>query len=272
MLTGMEYLNRETQFAVAVVSKTIPNEPPQFLSDLSVTMEEDSGTLMYWLEAEDIDNDDFVFGIVPDSLPKLGTMSLSSQGLLQYRPLLDHSGIDKVMIYVKENRENGDIIPIMETRATFNVTIKPKNDNPYIYVQVDGQMLVVLENNTVKITVEQNIDTNIWYQDFDTTVAVWDPDSNDNLTIDQYNPTYGNIRLSLIHPNDTELPSEGTYIKASVKFVPIEDYYGHDEFILMGRDEDGLFSERLIFKVYILHMPCINNGTCTENFCRTHNY
>ncbi|XP_078664148.1 uncharacterized protein LOC144907219 [Branchiostoma floridae x Branchiostoma belcheri] len=263
MLTGMGYLNRETQFAVAVVSKTIPNEAPQFLSDLSVTMEEDSGTLMYWLEAEDIDNDDFVFGIVPDSLPKLGTMSLSSQGLLQYRPLLDHSGIDKVMIYVKENRENGDIIPIMETRATFNVTIKPKNDNPYIYVQVDGQMLVVLENNTVKITVEQNIDTNIWYQDFDTTVAVWDPDSNDNLTIDQYNPTYGNIRLSLIHPNDTELPSEGTYIKASVKFVPIEDYYGHDEFILMGRDEDGLFSERLIFKVYILHMPCINNGTCT---------
>ncbi|KAI8485717.1 hypothetical protein Bbelb_365510, partial [Branchiostoma belcheri] len=263
MLTGMEYLNRETQFAVAVVLKTIPNEPPQFLSDLSVTMEEDSGTLMYWLEAEDIDNDDFVFGIVPDSLPKLGTMSLSSQGLLQYRPLLDHSGIDKVMIYVKENRENGDIIPIMETRATFNVTIKPKNDNPYIYVQVDGQMLVVLENNTVEITVEQNIDTNILYQDFDTTVAVWDPDSNDNLTIDQYNPTYGNIRLSLIEPNDTELPSEGTYIKASVKFVPIEDYYGHDEFILMGRDEDGLFSERLIFKVYILHMPCINNGTCT---------
>ncbi|XP_066300154.1 uncharacterized protein [Branchiostoma lanceolatum] len=251
MVSGMTYMSRETQFAVAVVSKTIPNEPPQLLSDLSITMNEDSGTLMYWLEAEDIDNDDLVFGIVPDSSPKLGTMSLSSQG------------IDEIIIYVRESRENDDIIPILETRDTVNITIKPKSDNPFVYVKMDGQMLIVLENNTVEITVEQNIGTNIRYQDFDTTVAVWDPDSNDTLTIDEYIPTFGNIWVNLLEPNDTDLPTEGTYIQASVKFVPIDDYYGHDEFILMGRDADGLLSERLIFKVYILHMPCINNGTCT---------
>ena len=55
------------------------------------------------------------------------------------------------MIYVRESRGNGDIIPILETKAVVNITIKPKNDNPFVYVEVDGQMLVVLENNTVEV-------------------------------------------------------------------------------------------------------------------------
>ncbi|XP_066265558.1 uncharacterized protein [Branchiostoma lanceolatum] len=100
------------------------------------------------------------------------------------------------------------------------------------------------------------------YEPYQIVVSVWDPDVGETLLVDQYNATFGTAHITLLEPDPSEIPAEGSYIKALVTYVPIENFYGHDEFILLGIDAAGAYSERLIFDVYILHMPCINNATC----------
>ncbi|CAH1250560.1 FAT1 [Branchiostoma lanceolatum] len=258
----VDYFSRETQFAVVIAAKGIPNDPPVFTSTLDLWMEEDGGTLAYWIQASDPDSDEIVFGIDPSSSPALGTATLSGEGLLTYKPFSQEFGIETINIYVREVRADSTIIPILETTAVLSIEVLSVNDYPVFSVEIGGQMLVVQENNTIVAPVEQNLDTNIMYEPYQIVVSVWDPDVGETLLVDQYNATFGTAHITLLEPDPSEIPAEGSYIKALVTYVPIENFYGHDEFILLGIDAAGAYSERLIFDVYILHMPCINNATC----------
>ncbi|XP_035662464.1 uncharacterized protein LOC118406510 [Branchiostoma floridae] len=260
--SSVHYFSRETQFAVVIALKGIPNEPPEFTSTLQVWMEEDSGTLMYWIESDDADGDDLIYGIVPGEVAQFGTISLSEDGLLQYKNFKEEWGFDNLTIFIRENRTDDDIIPALETQALLSIEVIFVNDWPEFSVEIDGQMRLVTENNTLEVTVEQNIETNIYYQPYQIVVTVWDPDNYDTLQVEQYNATFGTAYVQLLEPDPAEIPAEGTFIKAQVTYVPIENFYGHDEFILIGIDAAGAYSERLIFDMHILNMPCVNNATC----------
>ncbi|XP_070572594.1 uncharacterized protein [Ptychodera flava] len=284
-----------TAFSVAAVDNTFQNTPPYITSDDTVFMVEDSGTLVFTITALDDEFDQIAFrptdnASLPD--PRLGSANLTLDGEFTYRPCPDCYGEDKFYFVAFEQRADG--IPSLSADGILTVIIRPQNDYPELFLDINGWNLLQKDNYELTITQEQRHQWNEGYYPIIAMVGAFDVDTEDKLTLMFERPTHGQLEITEEHRNvtfkmsecvvmekkagETEWPpgSEITFpcnmnnphditrqswVIAYIKYVPNEYYYGEDEIKVVAEDPLGARSEILVLKIHIMENKCIN-GYC----------
>nr|XP_006820036.1 PREDICTED: uncharacterized protein LOC102804939 [Saccoglossus kowalevskii] len=286
-----------THFMLAQVKKDFGNSAPIVTSRLTVMIPEDGGTMMYPITAVDPDNDDIVFQLTENNSTTYGKCNMTSQGLLMYRPCLDCFGTDSVEFTVIEHRD--DMIDPLHTTDVLEIHVIEQNDNPDLFVAVEGSNILNTYEYDISVTVEERNPNNTAYEDFIAQVGAYDPDTNDYLTLTFDYPTHGllviddeihefsfvpqNCSMFLIeevthipktfqnkgtvipYPCDLMLPHEidrYAWVVTRIRYIPKEHYYGQDQFQINSADSDGAVSRVAKIIVHVLENRCVNGGIC----------
>ncbi|CAG2196988.1 unnamed protein product [Mytilus edulis] len=255
------YLSEETQFSLSIVSTTIYNTPPRLVSPEIVTMEEDSGTLQYFLEAIDDEDDTIVF-YLEDTDYEMATPTLTTNGLLMYTPCTDCAGTEYIHILLTEHQTD---IPA----ASSNITI--------------------IVHVTSLFRTKTNYSERSWSDQFTALFGAYDKDVNDVLTLMVSQPDHGSVTVSepiLIPPEiehclspapvesepcgnfSQELPNNATemsWIYITLTYIPQINYYGYDYIKLYVMDNRNSSSEVVSIQIAIMESPCQNKGASKDN-------
>ncbi|XP_070572595.1 uncharacterized protein [Ptychodera flava] len=285
-----------TAFSLAAVDNQIQNTPPQIISDDTVYMNEDGGTLHFQIRASDNEGDQIGFReadntSLPD--PQLGSATLELDGTFTYRPCPDCYGEDKFYFIAFEIR--GDGIPSLSTDGVLTIVIRPQNDHPEVFFEVDGWNLVKDDSYELALTQEQRHKQNQDYAPIIAMVGAYDVDTEDTLTLLFENPTKGQLEIAeqqqdvtfkmpdcskdkqdtvtdwppesdseIIFPCNMTNPyeiSRQSWVVSHIRYVPNEFYFGDDEFKIVAEDQVGARSEILVVTIHIMENKCIN-GYC----------
>ncbi|XP_076076023.1 uncharacterized protein LOC143046845 [Mytilus galloprovincialis] len=279
------YLSEETQFSLSIVSTTIYNTPPRLVSPEIVTMEEDSGTLQYFLEAIDDEDDTIVF-YLEDTDYVMGTPTLTTNGLLMYTPCTDCAGTEYIHILLTEHQTD---ISAASSNITIIVHVTSKNEHPGVFLtQYGSSVLFEDKSEPVVVYLEQktNYSERSWSDQFTALFGAYDKDVNDVLTLMVSQPDHGSVTVSepiLIPPEiehclspapvesepcgnfSQELPNNATemsWIYITLTYIPQINYYGYDYIKLYVMDDRNSSSEVVSIQIAIMESPCQNKGAC----------
>lgn len=146
-------LTTARSFIVAGIETDTVNYPPYLVSDTAYHMYEDAGTVELTLSAVDPEEDQFDFILNTTVYVSNGTVSLSPDGLLSYKPCQDCFGMDSIHFNIIERNLNG--MDSLSTSIMLTFEILPLNDNPEILVINEGRSLPVIDT-TVTLIVDNN--------------------------------------------------------------------------------------------------------------------
>ncbi|XP_070574642.1 uncharacterized protein [Ptychodera flava] len=292
------YFAGPSEFTFASIG-SFTNSPPQITSTNNIWLNEDGGTLRFQMTAYDDDGDEFVFKLNENlNQPQLGSVSLSENGELTYRPCLDCFGTDYVHYVVTEDRDDNS--DLLSTFATLEVEVREKNDNPEIFLSVDHVSALEVSEHEVAVTLEErkeheNVTT---YKGFEAVVGAFDPDTYDQLTISFYLPKHGYLYtgpqhndVSFIYQDCSNLDNVTedhlsydkpdipavvfpcglhfphgvdrlAWVFSALRYVPDEGYFGEDSFKINVIDQEKYHSEVIVVHLHILANPCLNDAVC----------
>lgn len=138
---------------LASVESDIVNYPPYLVSDTEYQMYEDAGTVEITLSAVDPEGDQFEFILNTTVYVSNGTVNLSQDGLLTYKPCQDCFGTDNIHFDIIERHV--DDIESLSTSIILTIEILALNDNPEIVVINEGRVLPVTDS-TITLIVDNN--------------------------------------------------------------------------------------------------------------------
>ncbi|XP_067659895.1 uncharacterized protein [Haliotis asinina] len=274
------FFRHETLFVVTNVRASIPNDPPQLTSTTSVTMEEDSGTLIYQLSGVDPDGDTVKFKINPSSdVASTRDLTLTPSGLLTFTPALNYYGTFTVPVVIYE--VNVVDITAASTLVAITIEVTADNDAPSVFAFSDGVSLILPDPTAPIMTlIEQNLvnDSSVTYKWM---FGAYDVDPAENLTMYFTQPSNGTLtyddvsaqvpncsaettgilcsNLSLPHS-----PAAVSWIYRSFQYIPDTDYTGYDEVRMYMQDKAGVYSDVITVRFAVMARPCQNDGMCSS--------
>ncbi|XP_077996021.1 uncharacterized protein LOC144449367 [Glandiceps talaboti] len=288
------YFEGPTEFTFAGIGG-FTNSPPVITSTSNIWIYEDGGTLQFQVTAFDDDGDPIIFKLnETSSSPRIGMATLSTNGMLTYRPCLDCFGIDFIHFIAIEDRS--DEFDTLSTMAMIEIDVREENDNPYIFLAVDN--VIVDVDNKLTISVEERNANISEYTGFKAIVGAWDPDTYDQLTLIFDLPKHGRLvdgvqhtevsflymdcnnqtnvtddhlspsspeTSTVVFPCELTIPHEEdrlSWVFSTITYFPEEGYFGEDLFQLNALDQDGFPSEVLTVHVHVLIDPCMNGARC----------
>ncbi|XP_033121447.1 uncharacterized protein LOC117120538 [Anneissia japonica] len=272
------YFSKETLFTIALLDKDVKNEPPIILMEDVLRMQEDEGIIEYQIYAADSDDDPVVFQLDQHyPVTELGEIvKISSDGGFTFKPCLDCYG--NAIIYIKavETPESPYVEPLTSTKA-FEVDISSRQDPPVVYFCTKKTSnKPAVDDRFYQVTMEENTDTNIAYQDFIGYAGAYDVDVDDLLNLMFQTPTQGQFNVKLPergnpstsedlekcnirypHPKDAM-----SWVWTEITYRPNKGFYGSDYLSVFARDQAGLYSKILEIDVAVMKNPCAIHGTC----------
>ncbi|XP_033637389.1 uncharacterized protein LOC117298318 isoform X2 [Asterias rubens] len=280
------FFSHETEFALADVLNTIPNDPPEITNPVGIfTMDEDKGTLEYSFEASDPDDDVLVFELGLDKETTLGSATITEDGVFSFTPCPDCNGEFTFQLILREIQTLVEIEPLT-TVVDVSMEVNPVNDNPYSYVALKED--VAGNGRHTTLIVEQNTGANIAYKDLVVMIGAYDVDINDNLTLLIQPPTYGvltmrdEVRSIPLRQNCSQLsrnitsqenvlpcgletpqePEKMSWVSSTFSYAPNHNFHGKDIVLVLSEDKSGAVSQLLTIEIAVLINPCINGGVC----------
>ena len=178
-------------YTAANTANTFSNSPPTITSDSTVSVFEDK-QFQFLLTAEDPDNDPLSFLLNTTAPSPTGNVTLTTDGMLSYKPYDNYYGTDTVYFTVWEKRTDGE--PPLYVDGQLVVEVTAVNDVPRLAIFNEGRDINP-PSSVVTMTVEENIKTNVVYQDLVVVVAAYDADYNDDLTLAFDQPQHGNLTV-----------------------------------------------------------------------------
>ncbi|XP_048250793.1 uncharacterized protein LOC124111176 [Haliotis rufescens] len=278
--SGDTFFSHETHFVVTNVRASIPNDPPQLTSTTLVSMEEDSGTLIYQLSAVDPDGDTVKFKINPSSdVASTRDLTLTPNGFLTFTPALNYYGTFDVPVILYEV-DVVDISPA-STNAIITIQVTADNDAPSVFAFSGGVSLVPADPTAPIMTlIEQNLvnDSSITYK---WVFGAYDVDPAENLTLYFTQPGNGTLvfdEVSALVPNCSaktagilcsnlslpHAPDAINWIYRTFQYIPETGYTGYDEVRMYTQDKGGVYSDVVTVKFAVMARPCQNDGTCSS--------
>ncbi|XP_077996024.1 uncharacterized protein LOC144449371 [Glandiceps talaboti] len=292
--TDSNYFEGPTEFTFAGIGG-FTNSPPVITSTSNLWIYEDGGTLQFQVTAFDDDGDPIIFKLnETSSSPRIGIATLSTNGMLTYRPCLDCFGTDFIHFIAIEDRS--DEFDTLSTMAMIEIDVREENDNPDIFLAVDNVIADV--DNKLIISVEERNANISEYTGFKAIVGAWDPDTYDQLTLIFDLPKHGRVVVGVQHtevsflytdcttqtnvtddhlspsspetstvvfPCELTIPHEEdrlSWVFSTITYFPAEGYFGEDSFQINALDQDGFHSEVLTVHVHVLVNPCMNGARC----------
>ncbi|XP_033637723.1 uncharacterized protein LOC117298529 [Asterias rubens] len=280
------FFSHETEFALADVLNTIPNDPPEITNPVGIfTMDEDQGTLEYSFEASDPDDDVLVFDLGLDNETTLGSATITEDGAFSFTPCPDCHGRFTFQLILREIQTLVEIEPLT-TVVNISMEVNPVNDNPYSYVALKGE--IAGNGREAKLIVEQNTGVNIAYKDLVVMIGAYDVDIYDNLTLLIQPPPYGVLTMrdevrsiplrqncsqlsrnitsqEIVLPCGLETPQEAekmSLVSSTFSYTPDHNFHGKDIVLVLSEDKSGAVSQLLTIEIAVLVNPCINEGVC----------
>ena len=178
-------------YSAANTANKFSNSPPIITSDSTVSVFEDK-QFQFLLTAEDPDNDPLSFLLNTTAPSPMGNVTLTTDGMLSYKPYENYYGTDTVYFTVWEKRTDNE--PPMYVDGQLLVEIMAVNDVPRLAIFNEGRDINP-PSSVVTMNVEENIKTNVAYQDLVVVVAAYDADYNDDLTLAFDQPQHGNLTV-----------------------------------------------------------------------------
>ncbi|XP_033105583.1 uncharacterized protein LOC117107873 isoform X2 [Anneissia japonica] len=272
------YFSKETLFTIALVDVNIYNEPPIILMEDVLKMHEDAGILEYQIYATDSDDDPVVFQLDPNyPVTELGEIvELSVDGVFKFKPCLDCYGNAYIFIKAVETPESQFVEPLTSTKA-FEVDISSRQDPPVVYFCTRKTSdTPAVDERFYQLTMEENTDTNVAYQDLIGYVGAYDVDMDDVLHLMFQTPTQGQFHVK---PPEREDPSTSgaltecriqyphstgamAWVWTEVTYKPNKGFYGSDYLSVFARDQADLYSKVLEVDIAVMKNPCTIHGTC----------
>ena len=270
----LNYLDRPTQFIVIRVGNTSTNTPPSLNLPTEPLIVREDVERTIQLEYQDAEEDIVSFYLA--STPKLGSASLTTDGMLTYDPCENCVGMDMIDIYIVEN-------PLIATQVALSasgqllIQITNSNDNPevHFYGNVSSNQLTV--NRTINVYMDANrtAPANI------ASVAALDFDGySDDLAIVLQNGREGTTGsenwLDVVNVPES-LPisfSDGTnsitsysgyitFVGAYITYLPSDpNFTGTETISIRVQDSSRILSDVLTINIEVLPSLCENNGVC----------
>ena len=178
-------------YSAANTANTFSNSPPTITSVSTVSVFEDV-QFEIPLTAEDPDNDLLSFLLNTTAPSPAGNVSLTTDGMLSYKPYENYYGTDTVYFTVWEKRTDDE--PPLYVDGQLVVEVTPTNDVPRLAIFKEGRDINT-PSSVVTMNVEENIKTNVVYQDLVVVVAAYDADYNDDVTLALDQPQHGNLTV-----------------------------------------------------------------------------
>ncbi|XP_076116641.1 uncharacterized protein LOC143084119 [Mytilus galloprovincialis] len=283
------YLSTETQYILVSLSKGIYNSPPWLISSDNVTIEEDSGTLQYPLQAFDDEGEEIQF-ILNDSFTgyKMSEPLLTKDGILLYTPCKDCYGVESIPIILKENQSDPDIPPA-DTPVTVTINVIDVNDPPVMFVTQYGHSKMHSDpTEPILVYLEQmnTFNKEKWNETFTALIGAYDIDRSDSLHIEVNEPSHGNHTLTekSTAPFDVQpctkrpqvnnlpcgnfshtLPYSGmnmSWIYYTISYDQAMLFSGYDEIKIYINDTHNATSNVVTIRFIIMESPCHNEGIC----------
>lgn len=272
----MDYIEQPTQFALASIKSQFVNTAPTIpIPDLHLVMDEDD-RLSTRLVYSDQEDDNAVFHLVDETSSLLTAVSLSDDGLLEVVPCSNCYG-SAVIRYMITEIDLPEGNPLSAT-GRVHLRVEPKEDAPLLYYATipSDEVRSVEEGALIYLPVEQNKQEGTFIS---LPVAVFDPDEADNLTLLVNVPPVGNVSVQeqeIVSSTNATSPFEHTLINVTqmpspafkgfvVEYAVSGNYFGTAEIQVVAGDQSYSYSNVLTVKVYILAMPCSNEGRCVGN-------
>lgn len=270
------YLDRPVQFILMRVGNVSTNTAPQLLlpSD-PVEIIEDMVLESYQIEFMDGEGDFVDFYLA--SLPKLGNVTLTLDGLLTYAPCENCTGVDSIDIYVIERPFGENHIPLPASGRLL-INIINVNDNPEVVFYTDIDSDIVTLNSTLFVYTDANrtapaIVASIAAFDYDgyhsdLTVFVTNGAngaSSSQIWLDAVNTPES---LPLTFPGEIEHNLEDfmgyiSFTGAYITYLPNSpNFVGTDTLVIRILDSNGRPSRPITLVVEVLPSLCQNNGVC----------
>ncbi|KAL3873866.1 hypothetical protein ACJMK2_036950, partial [Sinanodonta woodiana] len=268
------YFTMDTQFALAEVNLQMVNDLPYLTSDTTVIMEEDSGTLIYQMEAEDAESDPIEYFL--ETSPALCQISFTSQGRLLFTPCVDCHGNMTIGIRMQDVPGVKEITPAVSV-INISVEILPVNDPPRVFLFDDSWNSLIYEDPTEPVMIYKDQGSNVKFHaviggydvdDGDTLIYSVNTSSNgkmaiettDNIVLNHFSTCKGVkcpvVRSSVNLRDMAWLVAEVDYEQNMSNFTGLETV----KFVV--QDSNAKFSDVITIAIAVLEFPCQNGGTC----------
>ncbi|XP_078585863.1 uncharacterized protein LOC144867674 [Branchiostoma floridae x Branchiostoma japonicum] len=292
------YFSGSSQFAVVIINSTFQNLPPVLLSPTRMHMDEDEGTLVSQLIAEDPEDDDLIFQVNQQQKKNSEDMlELDEHGLLRYTPALDFSGTKEIPITISESRAD---FPLLSTTTTIVIDVGAENDHPQPFVVHEGEEKLQ-GSGSLHLTMEENHPENVDFEVLKFVAGSFDVDAYDALTLHIKPPSNGTIGVgnkvrdirfgeenctmsmeakrrewedvfntSWVGPaipypcgiTLPHLPNLLNWVVAAVTYTPDQHFFGEDTVKIYAEDAFGARSKLVTVVIHVLENPCVNGGRC----------
>lgn len=248
------------------------------LPNIHLSMDEDDH-LSVRLVYSDEQDDKAVFRLDDQKSLLFGSVSLSDDGVLEVVPCGNCYG-SAVIIYSVTEIDLPEGQPLSAT-GRVHVTVDPKQDPPLLYYATlpTYEARMATDGALMDVPVEQNTQDGT---SISLPVALFDHDHGDILTLLVNPPSVGNVSVSKTLPatnatsifedalmNGTQIPPP-TIKEYLIEYTAPGKYFGKVEIALVAHDQNSSYSNVLTVKVYVLAMPCQNQGRCSGNLSDPH--
>ena len=178
-------------YSAANTANAFSNAPPTITSDSKVSIYEDK-QFQFLLTAKDPDNDPLSYLLNTTAPSPTGNVTLTTDGMLSYKPYDNYYGTDIVYFKVWEKRTDDE--PALYVNGQLVVEITATNDVPKLAIFNEGRDINP-PSSVVTMNIEENSKANVVYQDLIFVVAAYDADYNDNVTLAFNQPHHGNLTV-----------------------------------------------------------------------------
>ena len=178
-------------YSTANTANTYSNSPPTITSTSTVSVLEDV-QFQFTFTADDQESDPLSFLLNTTAPSPTGNVTLTIDGMLSYKPYENYYGTDRVYFTVWEKRTDDG--PPLYVDGQLLVEITAANDIPKLVIFKEGRDINP-PSSVVTMNVEENVKTNVVYQDLVVVVAAYDADYTDDVTLAFEQPQHGNLTV-----------------------------------------------------------------------------
>ena len=276
---AQEYLSGPVQFIVVGIGNTSANTAPQLqLPTEPLSIPEEGTVSNYQLLYTDTEGDEVEFYI--SSPPRLGTASLTLNGVLSYTPCTNCTGLDSFEIFIVEKPFGFNNDPLTSSGVAV-VLIENRNDLPLLYafdpLSESGQDLSGEMELSVYVESNRSLAVSVGH------VAALDVDGYfDALTLSTQDGEFGKagaeIWLDAVSVLEslpvTSLPGDTflgyvAFLGANVTYLPDSNFVGQDVIRVRIRDTTSSLSNTLTINIDVIPSWCLNGGVCNGSLSDT---
>ncbi|XP_041347965.1 uncharacterized protein LOC121367704 [Gigantopelta aegis] len=244
-----ESLSSPRHFLIAVVNTSLSNSIPSIVTT-NIEGKEDN-VLEAKIDFSDADGDNLTFTI--KSQPLHGTANISHNGILNYMPERDFTGVDQLEISAVEVIDAPAITP-HELSAVISITVENVNDAPTLFFENSSKSLLNSEESDA-VNIEL---TNEHTKHLVGTFWMADIDNGDFLSYHNKFPEHSSLNFTLVPqpPQDQEYAQDivgsfGTVSRQQLWLYHLSNYTGSTNVSFIIVDQDNAFSRPIIIQVRV---------------------